>query len=65
METSYDLQTFLTTVSRLLGHKSLTVTLRYSHLAPSHLVKAVDILDSALNGKTISTKLAQKEVVIR
>jgi integrase len=51
----------LTTVSRLLGHKSLTMTLRYSHLAPSHLVKAVDILDSTLNGKMNSTKKAQKE----
>ncbi len=51
----------LTTVSRLLGHKSLTMTLRYSHLAPSHLVKAVDILDSTITGKTISTKLAQFE----
>ena len=49
----------ITTVSRLLGHKSLTMTLRYSHLAPSHMQKAVDILDSALSEKTISTKLAQ------
>lgn len=41
----------ITTVSRLLGHKSLSMTLRYSHLAPSHMVKAVDILDSTLNGQ--------------
>jgi integrase len=41
----------LTTVSRLLGHKSLTMTLRYSHLAPSHMVKALDVLDSSLNEK--------------
>jgi integrase len=39
----------LTTVSKLLGHKTLTMTLRYSHLAPSHKVKAVDLLDSKLN----------------
>jgi integrase len=49
----------ITTVSRLLGHKSLTMTLRYSHLAPAHMQKAVNILDNALNEKTISTKLAQ------
>lgn len=49
----------ITTVSRLLGHKSLSMTLRYSHLAPEHMSKAVDILDTAINGKTISTKLAQ------
>jgi len=40
----------ITTVSRLLGHKTLTMTLRYSHLAPAHMAKAVDILDKALNG---------------
>ncbi|GAB6083820.1 site-specific integrase [Desulfuromonas carbonis] len=34
----------LTTVSRLLGHASLTMTLRYSHLAPDHLKGAVDVL---------------------
>ena len=41
----------LTTVSRLLGHKDIKMTLRYAHLAPSHMVKAVDILDSTLNGQ--------------
>jgi integrase len=55
----------ITTVSRLLGHKSLSMTLRYSHLAPSHMVKAVDVLDTVLNGKIISTKLAQFESVGR
>lgn len=44
----------LTTVKELLGHKSLTMTLRYAHLAPGHKIKAVDILDGILNGKTIS-----------
>jgi integrase len=47
----------LTTVSRLLGHKTLTMTLRYAHLAPSHMVKAVDILDSTLTGKSTAQKL--------
>ena len=41
----------LTTVSRLLGHKSLTMTLRYAHLAPAHMTKALEILDSTLNDK--------------
>ena len=40
----------ITTVSRLIGHKSLKMTLRYAHLAPSHMQKAVDILDNTLTG---------------
>jgi len=41
----------LTTIKELLGHKNLTMTLRYAHLTPGHKVKAVDILDGVLNGK--------------
>ncbi len=41
----------ITTVKELLGHKTLTMTLRYSHLAPSHKVKAVNILDKTLSRK--------------
>jgi site-specific recombinase XerD len=34
----------LRTVGELLGHRSLQMTLRYSHLAPSHTASAVDRL---------------------
>ena len=51
----------LTTVRELLGHKTLTMTLRYSHLAPSHKVKAVDILDQTLTGVPTSQLLHKKE----
>ncbi len=36
----------LATVKELLGHKSLTMTLRYSHLAREHKTKAVKVLDN-------------------
>jgi hypothetical protein len=35
------------TVQELLGHKSITMTLRYSHLLPTHRAKAVATLDGA------------------
>jgi integrase len=35
----------LTTVKELLGHKDIKMTLRYSHLAASHIKNAVSILD--------------------
>jgi len=35
----------ITSVKELLGHKSLTMTMRYSHLSPGHKRKAVHVLD--------------------
>ena len=39
----------LMTVKELMGHKTLEMTLRYSHLAPNHKMRAVNILDRILS----------------
>ena len=41
----------LASVKELMGHKSLEMTMRYSHLSPSHKRKAVNTLDNVLTQK--------------
>jgi len=36
----------LRTVQELLGHRDMRMTLRYAHLAPDHVRKAVEVLDA-------------------
>ena len=38
----------LNDIRDLLGHKSITMTLRYAHLSPGHKSKTVTILDKVL-----------------
>ncbi len=52
----------LTTVKELLGHKDIKMTLRYAHLAPTHKVKAVNVLDGTINETSTIQKLYNSEV---
>jgi len=52
----------LTTVKELLGHKSLNMTLRYSHLAPEHKSKAVKVLDEIMVKRSTSEKICSQFV---
>jgi site-specific recombinase XerD len=42
----------LVTVQQLLGHGSINMTMRYSHLAPKHRAQAIKVLDSAFSTAT-------------
>ena len=50
----------ITTVKELFEHKTLSMTLRYAQLAPSHKVKALDILDGKLTGRPSAQKRGYK-----
>jgi integrase len=41
----------LITIKELLGHKDITMTLRYAHRAPVQKKKAVDVLNGILTAK--------------
>ena len=54
------------TVQELLGHKTIAMTVRYSHLAPKHTLAAVERLDSLDNatGTTTDTENSAKPLAL-
>lgn len=52
----------LYTVQKLMGHSTISMTERYSHLAPNHLKKAVSLMEAELDkNKIISISEIRKE----
>jgi len=45
------------TAKDLLGHKTLTMTLRYAYLTPAHKLRAVEMLDKNIGLKPTIQKL--------
>jgi hypothetical protein len=52
----------LRTVAELLGHRTLQMVMRYSHLAPEHQASAVDRLVTAENGRDTSSLSAKGKI---
>ena len=42
-------------IQELMGHSTIAVTMRYMHLAPSHLREAVSLLDAPRGGNGVAT----------
>jgi integrase len=51
----------LRTVQELMGHKTIQMTIRYSHLAPGHMQEAVDKLVQAENATEAKTETDRKQ----
>ncbi len=55
----------LNTGRELLGHKDLTMTLRYAHLSPNHKTRAINILDRIMSQNPPETEKASRVVSLR
>ena len=50
----------IATVSKLLGHSTIHMTMRYSHPTPEALKSAVSVLDGQKSGNSVSKNVSTK-----
>jgi site-specific recombinase XerD len=55
----------LVNVHQLLGHGSINMTMRYSHLAPEHRAKAVKVLDSGFRLRCFRFLMAFPDLTVQ
>ena len=48
------------TVQELMGHRSISMAVRYAHLAPKHTLAAVELLAEGATAELTGTKLAPR-----
>ena len=48
-------------LQKILGHSTVTMTMRYSHLAPDHLQEAVELNPLTKCGQNVDTPGDQKQ----
>ncbi|GJQ48694.1 hypothetical protein KsCSTR_23780 [Candidatus Kuenenia stuttgartiensis] len=51
------------TIAELMGYKNTTMTMRYAHITPVHLTKAIGLLEKSYHESSTNLALSLRDVV--